>query len=391
MLKYRTPRKSALAVMVAASLGLAACSSNDDNGVSDILDGDDNDDTTLVTDGDDDSDDQSELNPNLVVLDNLELRSDITVPPAVGAENATGTGSISVDTETGAIAGSVTVEGTTGPITVAHIHMGAVGEAGGILVTLESNDDGTVWSVPEGEALDAPGIELFNDGLLYINLHTEANAPGELRVQLVEGTAAPSGSVTVAFRNLSESQPATPPNVILHSAADAGGIRFFEVGAPAIQEVILIAEDGMPGPLNEVAQGQIAAGTVSASGLAFPDPANPGPLTPGASSTITLMPELADQVMTIVTMVVCTNDGFSGIDSAPIEEGTFMLPIYDAGSESNVLTLDYWVPPCGTETNITDDENGVITAHPGQTGSENPIFDFEPGSEFIEVTVTLNP
>lgn len=117
-----------------------------------------------------------------VTLD-LTLSPDVTVPPA-NAPGASGTGSITVDTSTGAISGSVTVSGTTGQPTVAHVHVGGVGEAGPVLISLDSNEDGSVWSFPAGSALDAVGIEDFLNGNLYINVHTEANAPGELRVQL---------------------------------------------------------------------------------------------------------------------------------------------------------------------------------------------------------------
>jgi len=191
----------------------------------------------------------------------------------------------------------------------------------------------------------------------------------------------------------------TPPVVALHNAPTAdNGIQLFEVGQPAIGEVIMIAEDGNFMPLVAVAEGQIAAGTVSAAGVAFTDPANPGPLLPGASSSVTLDLASDDQVLTIVTMVVCTNDGFTGVDSRPLSADaseTFFAPIYDAGSESNVEMLSYWVPPCGGPSiedggNIGDEENGAITAHPGQAGAENPDFNFPAGSEFLEVTVTRN-
>jgi len=201
----------------------------------------------------------------------------------------------------------------------------------------------------------------------------------------------PPGSFTISFTNTSDSQPMTPPVVAIHNppTGDAG-IRFFEVGQPAIGQVIAIAEDGDNVPLVEVVTGQIAAGTIGDGGPAFPDPANPGPLVPGASASITLMPASDTQVLSFVSMVVCTNDGFSGVDSIPLEEGTFFAPIYDAGSETNVLMLDYWVPPCGSDTNMSDDENGAITAHPGQFESENPAFDFEAGTELLEYTITAN-
>ena len=92
----------------------------------------------------------------------------------------------------------------------------------------------------------------------------------------------------------------------------------------------------------------------------------------------------------------CTNDGFSGADSRTLSADaseSFTLPVYDAGSETNVLTLNYWVPPCspdGVSANITDDENGSVTLHPGQSGSENPDFDFAAGAGLLEVTVTRN-
>lgn len=397
---------STLAVVFATSLTLAACSSSDDDDDADNGDGD----TAAMTDGesdtdgdgsnaetDGDADGTSMLNPNLVNV-SFPLSSAITVPPATGADSASGEASFAVDTETGTIAGNATVRGTSGPATVAHIHLGGVGEAGDVVVGLEGNDDGTIWSVPEGSILDADSIAAFQAGNLYVNVHTELNPSGEVRGQLVDDSnAAPApGSVTFSFTNTSVAQPMTPPMVALHNAPDAEfGIRFFEVGQPAISQVVEVAENGEFGPLLQVAEGQIGAGSVSAAGVAFPDPENPGALAPGATSSITLDIELPNQVMTIVSMVVCTNDGFSGIDSQPIPEATetFTMPIYDAGSETNVLTLNYWVPPCSGDAgsdNLTDVEGGAIQLHPGQEGSENPDFDFPAGSELLEVTITRN-
>ena len=62
--------------------------------------------------------------------------------------------------------------------------------AGPIVIGLVGNADGSVWTIPVGSALDAAGIQDFLDGNLYINVHTETNAPGELRVQLNDSSAA---------------------------------------------------------------------------------------------------------------------------------------------------------------------------------------------------------
>ncbi len=375
MMRKRILQRSAFASLVAVSLVLSACSSNDD---SDSAAGD-----------------TSELNPNLSSVA-VALDSTSTVPPA-NVDGASGEGSFSLDSSTGAFAGSVTVSGTTGVPTAAHIHAGAAGEAGPVLIALDANEDGTVWTAPADATLDAAGIAAFAAGDLYVNVHTEANAPGELRAQLVDTTLPNAGTITISFRNTSESQPMTPPVVALHNAPTAeNGIRLFEVGQPAIDQIIEIAENGNNDPLVALALAQVEAGTVSAAGVAAPEPA--GALGPGATSSITLDLETPDQVLSVVSMVVCTNDGFSGIDSRPLSADaseTFTAPVYDAGSETNVLSLNYWVPPCGGPSiedggNIGDDENGSIMAHPGQAGSEAPQFDFPAEAALLEITVTRN-
>ena len=203
-----------------------------------------------------------------------------------------------------------------------------------------------------------------------------------------------AGSLTVTMTNTSDTQPMTPPVVVLHNAPDAdNGMRLFYPSLPAHPSVVAIAENGNNAPMVELLGYLTDQGRASTYAVGFADPANPGPLLPGMSASVDLDLASDDQVLSIVSMVVCTNDGFSGVNahtlSADASE-TFMAPIYDAGSETNVLTLDYWVPPCGSEANLTDDENGSVTLHPGQSGSENPDFDFEAGTRYLEVTVTRN-
>jgi len=384
MLKKPSLQTMAFAGVVAMSVLISACSSSDDEST----------DAGAETS----TGDESELNPNLSTF-SVILDSASTVPPAVNAEGASGEGSFSVDTSTGAISGSVTVSGTTGTPTIAHIHRGGPGDMDVAIITMIPSEENTVWTVPADAVLDTPDLELFNNGELYVNVHTEANVPGELRSQLVDANIPAAGSLTITFRNTSGSQPMTPPVVVLHNAPDAeNGVRLYEVGTTASEPVINIAEDGNLMPLVDLTESLIPTGQVSAVGVAELLDADAPALLPGASATLNLQVEAENQVMSLVSMVVCTNDGFSGIDSRPLSADaseTFLVDIYDAGSETNLQTLNYWVPPCGGPLvedggNIGDDEGSVVLAHPGQAQAENPIYNFEPGTQLLEVTVTRN-
>jgi len=168
----------------------------------------------------------------------LQLNSEITVPPA-NVPNASGTGNIAVDITTGAISGSVTVSGTTGQPTAAHVHQGGVGEAGPVVVGMEGNEDGTVWTIADGAALDAEGIQAFFDGNLYINVHTAENMPGELRVQLVD-----SNPVTLSMLQLDSESTVPPANVA--GASGTGSVTVDTVSGAISGSVTVSGTTGQP-------------------------------------------------------------------------------------------------------------------------------------------------
>jgi hypothetical protein len=76
-----------------------------------------------------------------------------------------------------------TVQTTGLNATAGHIHQGAAGQNGPVIVTLvkTSND---VWSVPVGTSLSDAQYQAYLAGNLYVNLHTDANKGGEIRAQL---------------------------------------------------------------------------------------------------------------------------------------------------------------------------------------------------------------
>jgi hypothetical protein len=98
-------------------------------------------------------------------------------PPV--STQAKGSGSFRV-TEDGTLTGSVTTEGVQG--TMAHIHRGAKGQNGPVVIPLTKNGD--TYSVPEGRKLTEAQINDLKAGNLYVNVHSNANKGGEIRAQL---------------------------------------------------------------------------------------------------------------------------------------------------------------------------------------------------------------
>lgn len=99
------------------------------------------------------------------------------VPPV--STSGSGSGSFRV-AEDGTITGSVTTKGVPG--TMAHIHQGAKGQNGPVIVPLTKQGD--TYSVPAGRKLTASQLQAFKAGGTYVNVHTAKNKGGEVRGQL---------------------------------------------------------------------------------------------------------------------------------------------------------------------------------------------------------------
>jgi len=108
----------------------------------------------------------------------VQLTGAQETPPVTTSASGSGTITIAADKS---VSGTVKTTGIDG--TVAHIHVGAPGVAGPPIITLSKGADGT-WSVPAGSKLTDEQLASFKAGNLYVNVHSAAHAPGEIRAQL---------------------------------------------------------------------------------------------------------------------------------------------------------------------------------------------------------------
>lgn len=108
---------------------------------------------------------------------NVSLSGAEEVPPV--SVPGSGRGSFTVAGD-GSVSGSVSTTGVQG--TMAHIHRGARGQNGPVVVPLAKSGD--TYTAPAGAKLSAADLQAFREGRLYVNVHTDRNKAGEVRGQL---------------------------------------------------------------------------------------------------------------------------------------------------------------------------------------------------------------
>ena len=100
------------------------------------------------------------------------------VPPVTTTASGTGTVTINADRTVGA---KVTVTGMTA--TASHIHEGAAGANGPVIVPFTKTGDNT-FAAPDGAKLTESQYASYKAGNLYVNVHSAKNPGGEVRAQL---------------------------------------------------------------------------------------------------------------------------------------------------------------------------------------------------------------
>jgi hypothetical protein len=107
-----------------------------------------------------------------------ELTGAQEVPPV--STKATGKSTITVAKDR-SVSGTVTVDDMTP--TASHIHQGAAGANGPVIIPLTKTSDKT-FTGPANTKLTDAQYAAYEKGSLYVNVHSAAHPGGEIRVQM---------------------------------------------------------------------------------------------------------------------------------------------------------------------------------------------------------------
>ena len=206
----------------------------------------------------------------------------------------------------------------------------------------------------------------------------EAGADGQDGTDGQDGINGNSAVYTVQITNLTYSQPFAPAAVILHEP----GFNAFEEGEPASMGIEIMAEGGDPSMVITEAMDSTDFLDAQNSGGIL------GPRSMGEELTL-VVPELdADALrLTVTTMLVNTNDGFTGLNAANVsnmaigDSKTFMTVTWDAGTEANTETAATMPGPAASAAGgggeaagydvVRDDFADAVRLHQGVVTSAN--------------------
>ena len=155
------------------------------------------------------------------------------------------------------------------------------------------------------------------------------------------------------------SQPLSPPLFVVHtSRAD-----IWSVGAVASHPVAAIAEDA----LNTAAESAFP----QLRGVREVFTGDGGPIPSGTSRTYMVETSGWFRRLSVLTMLVNTNDGFTGLDSYRLrwQRAVLRRMAYDAGSERNNELAAFIPGPCCGNPFVRDPEGELIRMHPGIAGT----------------------
>jgi hypothetical protein len=268
------------------------------------------------------------------------------------------------------------------------------------LIGVSSDDAGTGMSNP---ALAEGGVITHHAGIQGgTDLLPEVHGWTDPVVKINVTRVAPVRHYEVTIENLTGGQALTPPLLATHSrSADV-----FTIGEAASFGVKEIAENGNLAPLQEALGGNVHVFDVVAAGAPLVPAGTPGSAMFDDAVTLTISADRGTKFLSYVSMLICTNDGFTGLDALQLPEavGDTISAYgagYDAGTEINTEDFADIVPPCQGLIGISSDdvgtgmsnpelaEGGVIMHHDGIWGGADLVPEIHGWDDpVIRVTVT---
>lgn len=171
-------------------------------------------------------------------------------------------------------------------------------------------------------------------------------------------------SYEVTVTNLTNAQPLSPIAVVLHDTD-----TLWSIGESASVALETMAEGGDNSQLIAL---EIVNASVSGS----------APLMPGVTETLTVtIEDQTDAMLSLATMLVNTNDAFTGLSSIDLsglavgDTWTTYTSVYDAGTEGNSEAAGSIPGPAdgGTGYMMDRDDVDVVSMHPGVVSQDDGL------------------
>ncbi len=174
--------------------------------------------------------------------------------------------------------------------------------------------------------------------------------------------------VTVSYEirvtNLTNAQPLSPVAAVLHTEG-----RLWSIGEAASEALEQMAEGG-------------DTSAIRALSVVMSEAAGEAPIGPGQSDTLTIsIDDVTDANLSIVTMLVNTNDAFTGLNAYNLadldvgEQWTSVARAYDAGTEANSEAAGTMPGPAdgGEGFNTERDDADFVALHPGVVSADDGL------------------